>query len=202
MEILPKKIMHTSSSVGTLYHSYDKISDRMVLSKILDKCPIKDISLKADSGLIEISVDKEKLKSFIGYADKVRQQEEYKQKCLELESEFSLALGYVLTREITVDPEILVKYLPEKSLIDADYAMWKRSLELSCGYYALSEGMYSIELAKKLALGETLDDIDEELKYHYYVYPHQEPFEDKAAFTKSEFIKSVADRKEQIIKKL
>ena len=106
------------------------------------------------------------------------------------------AVHYLMTRETLFDPDLLLPYLPSKELIEEDMKLWHRTIDASCGYYATDEGALSLELTKKLAMGESIDEYPEQLEYHYYWYPDKNKSVCLAPFTKTEFLESV--KKEQL----
>ena len=148
-----------------------------------------------DKAKISFSLPKEKTIYLLNKIEEKRKQEEYKKKYLQLKDRINdIGIKYLISREM-VDPEELIKYLPEKDILEKDISMYQRACDLSCGYYSTDEGILSLEIAKTLAKGESLDKYPEKLQYHYYVYPETEQSVEDALFTKTEFLESIKKKK-------
>ena len=157
-----------------------------------------DIDTSGKDAKLILSISKKNIIDFLERSKKIIQQEEYIEKYLEHGDRIGVkALKYIITREM-IDPDLLIQYLPSKDLIEKDCELWHRLSILSCGYYATDEGLLSIELAKKLAMGEELDDYPEQMIYHYYRYPDEYKSTCDVPFTKSEFLKSVEEERKEI----
>ena len=204
MKLLPKKRLIIGRIAGKIdsikYEPIDTF-DELFLGISSSDCKDIQIDVSSEDGKILLTVSKDKLVGFIKKAEEMKQREEYKEKYLALRDRIGdSAVLYLTSRETLFDPDLLIDYLPSKELIEKDMKLWYRTLEVSCGYYATDEGVLSLELAKKLAMGETLDDYPEKLEYHYYWYPKETKSVCDVPFTKSEFLDSV--KKEQEVKKL
>jgi len=199
MKLLPEKRMSSSylriddEKIITDYidiTQYDVFKE-MTTSFTLEDYKDVDIDISGKEGKIILTVPKEKIISFLEKSKKMIQREEYIEKYLTFKDRIGIkALRYIISREM-IDPDLLMQYLPAKDLIEKDYELWDRLSVLSCGYYATEEGLLSIELAKRLAMGERLDDCPEQMIYHYYKYPDKYQSTCDVPFTKSELIESI-----------
>ena len=175
----------------TMYDAYVYLKSGFTIEDYKDL----DLDISGDDGKIILTVPKERITKFLDMADDLTKHEEYIKKYLAFGDRIGIdALRYIFSRKL-VDPDLLEQYLPSKELIEKDYELWHWLIELSCGYYATDEGLLSIELAKKLALGESLDDYSEQMTYHYYKYPDKDKSECLVPFTKSELLESIEKEK-------
>ena len=200
MRLLPEKRI----GIGYDDFYYEEITQYDILKSICDKCresDFKDIQVDAskEEGEVILTIKKEKLLYFLEEAKKKRKQYEYDMKYIALKEK----VGFGAVKQLLgtqIEPEQLIKYLPSKELIEKDYELWYRLYKLSCGYYTTDEGLLSIELAKQLATGKSLDAYPEQLVYHYYEHPQQFKSVCDVPFTKTEFLESI--KKRQKTKKL
>ena len=161
-----------------------------------------DVDITKEEGKIILTVPQEKIISFLERAKEITQHIEYYDKYIALGDRLGVeALKYIIERKM-IDPDLLLQYLPSKELIEEDSKLYHQLSLLSCFYHGTDEGMLSIELAKKLALKESLDEYPEEMIYHYYCYPSTSKSIRDVPFTKSEFLKSVEkEQKQRILRK-
>lgn len=199
MRLLPKKIVEKClKSDLDLEHPYKEITPYDIFTKITEYYGMDDykdvkVDVSGEEGLITISVTKEKLLRFLDEAEKIKKQSEYDKKFLALRDRIGdQAVKYLIGTSI--DPDELIKYLPSREIIEKDYDLYYRCFAASCGYYYPEEGLLSIELAKKLALGQTLDEYPEQLIYHYYAYPDKTKSVCELPFTKTEFLESIESK--------
>ncbi|MBQ9072052.1 MAG: hypothetical protein IJY25_02730 [Bacilli bacterium] len=203
MGLLPERIVDKSKMWYTdLEQSYKEITQYDILKQILDKCSISDykdikIDTSGEDGLLLVTIKKEKLEQAKEELEKIKKQAEYDEKFLTLREKIGdQAVKYLIGTPI--DPVELIKYLPSKELIEKDYELYRKCCDVSCGYYSTDEGLLSIELAKHLAIGKSLDEYPEKLEYHYYWYPYETKQVCEATFTKTEFLESMEKAKQKI----
>lgn len=200
MRLLPEKKIKIVGLRDELLIDYDEITQYDILRYLTSKLMVSDykaiqVDTSSKDGKIILTVSKDKLIEILTDAESFKQEEEYKEKYLLLRDRIGdAAVKYLMTTKTMVDPDELVKYLPSKELIEKDCELWYRLFELSCGYHAPDEGLLSIELSKKLALGKTLDEYPDQLEYHYYYYPQQFKSLIPATFTKTEFMEDIKEQ--------
>ena len=206
MRLLPERIVKKGCGFSLdLERPYDEITEYHILKKILEKCSVSDykdvkIDTLGEDGQILVTIKKEKLIKFLEEAEKTTKQAEYDEKFLTLREQIGdQAVKYLIGTPI--DPDELIKYLPSKDLIEKDYQLYRKCCDVSCGYYSTDEGLLSIELAKHLAMGKSLDEYPEKLEYHYHWYPHETKFVCEVAFTKSEFLESIRIKQQKKLEK-
>ena len=197
MSLLPEKIIEIDLLQGELIVWYKQITQYEVFKELLAGSDLKVADVSKDIGKITIDVSKDKLQKFLAKVEYINCQEQYKMKYIALRDRIGdAAVHYLMTRETLFDPDLLLPYLPSKELIEEDMKLWHKTIDVSCGYYATDEGVLSLELAKKMAMGESIDEYPEQLEYHYYWYPDKNKSVCLAPFTKTEFLESV--KKEQL----
>lgn len=196
MDLLPKNILN--------YRDSEKLSEgekcKETLKWVERKLHPEDFkSIKfGEDGLVVIEIKEEKMLKLSEEMETLSQQAEYDRKYMELRERVGeKVVEYLIGTPI--DPDILIKYLPSRELIEEDFKQYYTLFGLSCGYHTPTEGLLSIELAKKLAKGESIDEYPEKLEYHYYHYPKETISVCNATFTKTEFLESI---KKEKVKKL
>lgn len=203
MRLLPEKIVDKEKmGYKDIEESYKEITHYDIFQKISEYLSVDDykdvkIDVSKDEGLVSLFVKKEKLLKFLKEAEKIKRQADYDKKFILLRERLGDdALKYLIGTPI--DPDILVEFLPPREIIEKDFELYYKLFKLSCGYHYPEEGLLSIELAKQLALGKTLDEYPEKLEYHYYWYPKETKSVCEAPFTKQEFLDSIQKEKTKI----
>ena len=198
MKLLPGTILDYSD-----LEEYEDITYSDILEWLMDKFYSSDyksieLDISDDEGLISVKVKKEKMVKLLEEIQTIQQQIEYDKKYMTLKKRVGKeVVEYLIGTPI--DPDELIKYLPSRELISEDYKLYHKLFGLSCGYHTPDEGLLSIELAKQLAMGKSIDEYPEELQYHFYCYPQETKSVCEASFTKSEFIDSI--EKQKVLKK-
>ena len=201
MELLPESILDYSD----LEESYEDTTYDDILEWIMDKLYSSDyksveLDMCDEEGLISIKIKKEKMVELLEEIKQIRQQIEYDKKYMALRERVGAkVVEYLIGTPI--DPDILIKYLPSRELIEEDYKLYYKLFGLSCGYHTPDEGLLSIELAKQLAIGKSIDEYSEKLEYHFYWYPKETKSVCEVAFTKSEFLDSIKKEQSKLLRK-
>lgn len=195
MKLLPESILDYSDlKVLCEDTTYEDILEWIVDRLYSSDYKSVELDMTDEDGLILIKIKKKKIVEFLEEIQQISQQVEYDKKYMALRERVGdKVVEYLIGTPI--DPDKLIKYLPSKELIDEDYKLYQKLFGLSCGYYTPDEGLLSIELAKQLAIGKSIDEYPEKLDYHFYWYPKETKSVCEASFTKSEFLDSI--KKEQ-----
>ena len=199
-----KKISSVSSlEEGSLYIQEEEVSYtdyiREIYSRILLTAQEFTFDTKGEDGIVSFKVSKDYIKSFEDYILKQEERQEYLRRCIALKDRIGTIAVEYLCKIQCIDLDKFDKFvdlLPSKELILKDAKTYRGACVVSCGYYATDEGMLSLEIPKKLACGESIDEYPEQLQYHYYWYPSKDKKVIDADFTKSELLKSMGKKKE------